>query len=138
MGPIVYMGCTASRKFKSFKGLKILALSRNLAAHASAGETVNPGNVYTWVYGTHTSGHTLSQGCKLQCPQGPRSCFTERSRQGLKHQGVSKTSLTRQFDKPHWNGQLGPGMGEWLVLPHLWISEKQLEIWVLHRTDQGT
>lgn len=72
MDPIVSMGCTASRKFKSFKGLKKLALCTNLAAHFSVGATVNTDYVHTLMQPrTYISGHTLYEGCKLKHPQGP-------------------------------------------------------------------
>lgn len=60
MGPLVYMRSTASRKFKSFKGLKKkMTLTRNLTAHASVGTTVKTDAVYTRLWwSTHFRTHS--------------------------------------------------------------------------------
>lgn len=79
MGPLVYMRSTASRKFKSFKGLKKkkLTLSRNLTAHASVGTTVKTDAVYTRCVVVHTLQDTLDQGCEARYSQGSGNCINK-------------------------------------------------------------
>lgn len=137
-GPVVYMGCTASRKFKSLKGLKEknLALSRNLAAHASAGMTVNPNDVHTRVYrSTHFRTYCI-RVANANAHRGQAIASTNEADRESNTRECGKASLTRQLDEPHLNQHLGPSLGERLVPPHLLIGEKKPEIWVLHRKSQ--
>lgn len=131
VGPLVYMRSTASRKFKSFKGLKKRTLARNLTAHASAGTTVKTDAVYTRVLPPHTSGHTPPR-LQSQILSGVRRLHQQMRHTGDQTPGsVGKQPLTGQLDKPHPNGHPCPSLGERLVLPHLLICGKKPEIWVL-------
>lgn len=101
MGPLVYMRSTASRKFKSFKGLKkkdtcqkphCTRLSRN--------------NCQDWCclhprVLLHTLQDTLHQGCKARYAQGSGDCINKWGTQGIKRQGVWESS-------PNWTAWQAP------------------------------
>ena len=93
MGPLVYMRSTASRKFKSFKGLK----KKNDTFQKPHCTRLNRNNCQDWccLYScavVHTLQDTLDQGCKARYSQGSGTWINKWSRQGLKRQGVWESS----------------------------------------------
>lgn len=127
MDPIVYMGCTASRKFKSFKGLKNWHFPK-IQLHIPQRERLSTPTV---------SAHVCTQACTPgHTPYWDAHSKAQGARQRLnwlKHQGVWEATLTDELDKPHLHEHFGPNMGESRMLSHLSIWEKKAEIWVLQR-----
>lgn len=133
MDPTVYMGCTASRKFKSFKGLKnwhFPEIQLHIPQREQRSMPTTSAHVCTQVC-VHRYVHSRTPsllGLHTQRPTGAGQWLT-----WLKHQGVWEASLTDEFDNPHLHKHVGPNMGESLMLSHLSIRKKKAEIWVLHR-----